>query len=196
MPKRLLDLILSIILLIPLLPVMIIIAILIRLESKGNPIFAQQRPGQHDKPFTIYKFRTMRVDTPDIPTNEFEERDKYITKVGKFLRITSLDELPQLLNIIKGEMSFVGPRPPVFSQKELRKNRNQSGVNNLKPGITGWAQINGRDSMDDKQKFKHDLYYLKNQSFWLDIKIIFLTFLKVIKRDGIIENEQNNNKKA
>ncbi|SDC07501.1 MULTISPECIES: sugar transferase [unclassified Candidatus Frackibacter] len=190
--KRLFDVILSSILLIVLLPILILIAILIRLESKGNPIFVQRRPGQYNKAFTIYKYRTMRIDTPDIPTNDFNDRDKYITKVGKFLRITSLDELPQLINILKGDMSFVGPRPPLFSQKQLIKNRKESGVNKIKPGITGWAQINGRDNIDDQQKFKYDLYYLKNYSFWLDLKIIFLTILKVIKSDDIIENEGNN----
>lgn len=130
----------------------------------------------------------MRIDTPDVPTNEFDERDKYITKMGKFLRVTSLDELPQIFNIIKGDMSFVGPRPPLFSQKELVKNRKKYNVDKFKPGVTGWAQINGRDDIDDDEKFEYDLYYKRNFSIWLDIKIIFITILQVIKQEGLIEN--------
>ncbi len=186
--KRLFDLIFSLILTVLLAPFLLLIALLIRLESKGSPIFAQKRVGQHSKPFTIYKFRTMRIDTPDVPTNEFDDRDKYITKMGKFLRVTSLDELPQLFNILKGDMSFVGPRPPLFSQEELVENRKKYGVDKFKPGITGWAQINGRDDIDDQQKFEYDLYYKKNYSLRLDLKIIFKTFLQVIKREGLIEN--------
>lgn len=187
MMKRLFDFIVSIILLFLLAPFFIIIALLIIIESPGNPIFKQKRVGQDSKLFTIYKFRTMRLDTPDIPTNDFKDRERYITKVGKFLRMTSLDELPQLWNILKGEMSFVGPRPPLFSQKMLVKKRKEYGIDKLKPGITGWAQINGRDNIDDEKKFEHDLFYYRNKSFWLDMKIIFLTFNRVIKRDGIIE---------
>ena len=197
--KRLFDIIFSLILIILLSPLLIIISILIRLESKGNPIFSQKRVGQESKSFTIYKFRTMRIDTPDVPTNEFDDRDKYITKMGKFLRITSLDELPQLFNIIKGDMSFVGPRPPLFSQKELVKNRKKYNVDKFKPGVTGWAQINGRDDIENNEKFEYDLYYKRNFSFWLDIKIIFITILHVIKQEGLIENndckkEVNNSK--
>jgi len=130
----------------------------------------------------------MRIDTPDVPTNEFNDRDKYITKMGKFLRVTSLDELPQLFNILKGDMSFVGPRPPLFSQSELVANRKEYGVDKFKPGITGWAQINGRDDIDDQQKFEYDLYYKKNYSLLLDFKIVLITFLQVIKQEGLIEN--------
>ena len=187
--KRFFDLLLAIILLIPFFPVIILIAILIRLESPGSPIFKQERVGENSQPFIIYKFRTMRIDTPDIPTNEFDDRDKYITKMGRFLRVTSLDELPQLFNIIKGDMSFVGPRPPLFSQEELVKNRKASGVDQFKPGVTGWAQINGRDDIDDDKKFEYDLYYQENQSLWLDLKILILTGVQVIKREGIMEND-------
>jgi len=130
----------------------------------------------------------MRIDTPDVPTNEFNDRDKYITKMGKFLRVTSLDELPQLFNILKGDMSFVGPRPPLFSQEWLVANRKEHGVDKFKPGITGWAQINGRDDIDDEQKFEYDLYYKQNHSLLLDFKIVLITFLQVIKREGLIEN--------
>jgi O-antigen biosynthesis protein WbqP len=186
--KRLLDIIFSLILSVLLAPFLLLIALLIRLESKGSPIFAQKRVGQHSKPFTIYKFRTMRIDTPDVPTNEFNDRDHYITKMGKFLRVTSLDELPQLFNILKGDMSFVGPRPPLFSQSELVVNRKEHGVDKFKPGITGWAQINGRDDIDDEQKFEYDLYYKRNHSLMLDFKIVVITFLQVIKREGLIEN--------
>ncbi|SDH61662.1 MULTISPECIES: sugar transferase [Halanaerobium] len=186
--KRLLDIIFSLILSVLLAPFLLLIALLIRLESKGSPIFAQKRVGQHSKPFTIYKFRTMRINTPDVPTNEFNDRDHYITKMGKFLRVTSLDELPQLFNILKGDMSFVGPRPPLFSQSELVVNRKEHGVDKFKPGITGWAQINGRDDIDDEQKFEYDLYYKRNHSLMLDFKIVVITFLQVIKREGLIEN--------
>jgi len=186
--KRLFDFVFSLILIVILSPFLLLIAILIRLESKGSPIFAQKRVGQHSKPFTIYKFRTMCIDTPDVPTNEFNDRDKYITKMGKFLRVTSLDELPQLFNILKGDMSFVGPRPPLFSQEELVENRKEYEVDKFKPGITGWAQINGRDDIDDEQKFKYDLYYKKNYSLLLDLKIVLITFLQVIKQEGLIEN--------
>ena len=186
--KRLLDIIFSLILTVLLAPFLLLIALLIRLESKGSPIFAQKRVGQNSKSFTIYKFRTMRIDTPDVPTNEFNDRDKYITKMGKFLRVTSLDELPQLFNILKGDMSFVGPRPPLFSQEWLVANRKEHGVDKFKPGITGWAQINGRDDIDDEQKFEYDLYYKQNHSLLLDFKIVLITFLQVIKREGLIEN--------
>ena len=186
--KRLLDIIFSLILTVLLAPFLLLISLLIRLESKGSPIFAQKRVGQHSKPFTIYKFRTMCIDTPDVPTNEFNDRDQYITKMGKFLRVTSLDELPQLFNILKGDMSFVGPRPPLFSQEELVANRKEQGVDKFKPGITGWAQINGRDDIDDEQKFEYDLYYKRNHSLLLDFKIVLITFLQVIKREGLIEN--------
>ena len=186
--KRIFDLLFSLILTIILAPFLLLIALLIRLESKGSPIFAQERVGQHSKPFTIYKFRTMRIDTPDVPTNEFNDRDKYITKMGKFLRVTSLDELPQLINILKGDMSFVGPRPPLFSQSKLVANRKKHGVDKFKPGITGWAQINGRDDIDDQQKFEYDLYYKQNHSLLLDFKIVLITFLQVVKREGLIEN--------
>jgi len=186
--KRLLDIIFSLILTVLLAPFLLLISLLIRLESKGSPIFAQKRVGQHSKPFTIYKFRTMRIDTPDVPTNEFNDRDQYITKMGKFLRVTSLDELPQLFNILKGDMSFVGPRPPLFSQEELVANRKKHGVDKFKPGITGWAQINGRDDIDDEQKFEYDFYYKRNHSLMLDFKIVLITFLQVIKREGLIEN--------
>jgi O-antigen biosynthesis protein WbqP len=190
--KRVFDLLFSLILTVILAPFLLLIALLIRLESKGSPIFAQERVGQHSEPFTIYKFRTMRIDTPDVPTNEFKDRDKYITKMGKFLRVTSLDELPQLFNILRGDMSLVGPRPPLFSQVELIENRKKYNVDKFNPGVTGWAQINGRDDIDDDEKFEHDLYYKRNISFWLDIKIILITILNVIKQEGLIENSDNN----
>jgi len=187
--KRLFDFIFSLILIVLLAPFLFILALLIRIETNGSPIFAQERVGQDSKPFTIYKFRTMRIDTPDVPTNEFNNRDQYITKMGKFLRITSLDELPQLFNILKGDMSFVGPRPPLFSQEELVADRKQHGVDKFKPGITGWAQINGRDDIDDKKKFEYDLYYKRNYSILLDFKILLRTFLQVIKQEGLIEHK-------
>ncbi|SDM32153.1 sugar transferase [Halarsenatibacter silvermanii] len=191
--KRMLDFILAIILSILLFPFMLIISLLIVIDTPGKPIFSQIRVGQNSKAFTIYKFRTMRTDTPDVPTNEMDNRDKYITSMGKFLRKTSLDELPQLYNILKGDMSFVGPRPPLFSQEMLVENRKESGVDQLKPGVTGWAQINGRDDMDDSEKFEYDFWYFKNRSLWLDIKIIFLTVLQVFKGEGVKENIEDSN---
>lgn len=167
---------------------LLMIAILIRLESSGPALFKQKRVGLHREKFICYKFRTMKDDTPDIATNKFVNRNEYLTKVGYFLRKYSLDELPQLFNIIRGNMSIVGPRPVIPEEKKLIKKRDQTGVYSLKPGVTGWAQINGRDHVNIEEKVELDTFYLKEQSFLFDIKIIFKTAFCVIKREGILEH--------
>ncbi len=171
--------IIAFILLFLLLPVILFITLTIFFES-GKPIFfRQQRVGKNNFNFTLIKFRTMTVNTPDLATNLIKNPDQYITRVGKILRTTSLDELPQLINIIKGDMNFVGPRPALHNQENLIKLRTQKGINSLKPGITGWAQVNGRDNLSSKEKVRFDNYYLKNKSFFLNMKIIFMTIFKI-----------------
>lgn len=175
-------------------PILLLVAIAIKLDSKGPVLFKQKRIGKHKVEFDIYKFRTMRTDTPkDLPTHMFENPDAYITKLGRFLRKSSLDELPQLFNILQGQMSFVGPRPALWNQYDLIEARDKKLVtakgsisaNEMKPGITGWAQVNGRDELEIKEKAILDGYYATKYSFWLDVKIFFLTVVKVLKSDGI-----------
>ena len=185
--KRIFDILVSGIFLIILSPLILIISIIIKLTSKGNIFFKQKRIGRLNKEFYIYKFRTMRTDTPDVATHLLKNPEKYITPIGKFLRKTSLDELPQLFNILKGEMSLVGPRPALYNQYDLKEMRNKEGINILVPGLTGWAQINGRDEISLEEKVKLDKEYLEKQSFCFDIKILFLTFFKVIKKEGVKE---------
>jgi O-antigen biosynthesis protein WbqP len=166
-------------------PILIIISIVIILDD-GFPIFfKQKRIGKNNIHFLIYKFRTMKKNTPDIPTHLMTHNKNVYTKIGPFLRKYSLDELPQLINIIKGEMNFIGPRPALYNQKDLIRERTKINIHHLKPGVTGWAQTNGRDELEIDEKVKMDFYYLKNQSFSLDIKILFLTFIKSIKSDGV-----------
>ena len=149
-------------------------------------LFKQERVGKNKKLFKIWKFRTMRIDTPkDMPTHMLQDADSYITGVGKFLRKTSLDELPQIFNILAGKMSVIGPRPALYNQDDLITLRTDKGVDKLLPGITGWAQVNGRDELSIPDKVALDVEYLNRQSFWFDIKILWMTFLKVIKRDGV-----------
>ena len=164
---------------------MFLVAMLVKLSSKGPVLYWSDRVGQHNKIFSMPKFRTMRVDTPDLATHLLTNPSQYLTPIGSFLRKSSLDEMPQLWSIIKGDMSFVGPRPALFNQDDLIELRTQYGVDRLVPGLTGWAQINGRDELPILDKVKLDVEYLKKQSLWLDIKIIFMTFLKVLARDGI-----------
>lgn len=196
--KSLLDFILSLIALILLLIPWLIISIFIRLESKGSILFKQKRVGKNKKTFTIYKFRTMRIDTPkDMPTHMLENAKSYITKTGKFLRKTSLDELPQIINILKGDMSIIGPRPALWNQDDLIKERDKYGANNIRPGLTGWAQINGRDELEVPVKAKLDGEYVQKMSLWFDIKIFFETIAKVFREEGIIEGEvQNKDKRS
>ena len=183
--KRTLDIIIASLGLIILSPVLLITAILIKLESKGPIIFKQLRAGKDSNPFYIYKFRSMRIDAPNKSTNEFKNAEDFITKIGKAIRKTSIDELPQLFNILKGDMSIVGPRPVILKEKDLIQLRKEYNIDSLIPGITGWAQINGRDTIGDMEKVKYDYEYLKSKSIKLDIKIMCMTALKVIKRSDI-----------
>lgn len=186
--KRIIDLILSLMGLVILSPVFIIICILIKIDSKGPVLFKQKRVGINKSYFNIYKFRTMYTDTPkDMPTHMLSNPDAYITKVGKVLRKTSLDELPQLFNIIKGEMAVIGPRPALYNQYDLIEERDKYKANDIRPGLTGWAQIHGRDELEIKEKAKLDGYYTEHISFLLDIRCFFLTIASVLKSEGVVE---------
>ncbi|MEG1311601.1 MAG: sugar transferase [Romboutsia sp.] len=182
--KRFIDIIISIAGII-LAPIFLIISILIKLESDGLIIFKQLRARKNSKPFYIYKFRSMKNDAPTLSTNEFDDANLFITKTGRFIRKTSIDELPQLINILKGDMSIVGPRPVILDEKELILLRQKYNIDIILPGITGLAQINGRDSIGEKEKVKLDYQYLKNRSLILDIKIVFITIFKVLKKSDI-----------
>ncbi|WP_036303315.1 sugar transferase [Methylotenera sp. L2L1] len=159
--------------------------LMVRGTSKGPALYWSERVGQNNVIFKMPKFRSMRVDTPAVATHLLANPDHFLTPIGSFLRKTSLDELPQLLSIINGDMSFVGPRPALFNQDDLINLRTQHGVEKLLPGLTGWAQINGRDELPIPDKVKLDVAYMQQQSFWFDVKIIVLTFFKVLRRDGI-----------
>lgn len=186
--KRLIDIVLSIIGLVILSPVLLGIALLIKLESTGPVLFRQKRIGIHKKHFGIYKFRTMRVEAPkDTPTHMLNDPDRYITKLGRFLRKTSLDELPQILNILKGEMALVGPRPALWNQDDLVAERDRYGANDVLPGLTGWAQINGRDELEIPVKAKLDGDYVKRMSFMFDLKCVLGTFVSITRQEGVLE---------
>jgi len=185
MLKRMFDVVLVLILIVFLLPVYMIVSLLIVI-TMGSPIlFKQKRPGKDGKIFEIYKFRTMTDETDE--KGGLLSDEKRLTKMGKFIRSTSLDELPQLFNVLKGDMSFVGPRPllveylPLYNEKQKKRH-------NVKPGITGWAQVNGRNSISWEEKFDYDVWYVEHQSFLLDMKILWMTFLKVFDRSGISSN--------
>jgi O-antigen biosynthesis protein WbqP len=162
-----------------------LLALLVRLTSKGPAIYWSDRVGQHNAIFRMPKFRTMRVDTPAVATHLLSDPQQFLTPIGSFLRKSSLDELPQLWSIVKGDMSFVGPRPALFNQDDLISLRTQYGVDQLKPGLTGWAQINGRDELPIPKKVELDAEYLRRRSFWFDMTIILLTFQRVLQKDGI-----------
>lgn len=183
--KRLLELILSLILIISIFPLLIIIAIVIKYDSKGPIIHWSKRVGRNNNLFEMPKFRTMQENTPQLASHLLEVNDKNITKVGSFLRKYSIDELPQLFSIIINDMSFIGPRPALFNQHDLIELRNKYNIQSLKPGITGWAQINGRDELLISQKVELEKFYLNNKSIILDIKIIFLTFFYVFRSKDI-----------
>lgn len=191
--KRLFDFLMSLIATIILSPVILIVALAVKFTSPGPMLFKQRRIGKDNVEFEIYKFRTMRIDTPNVPTHLLENPEQWITPVGKFLRKTSLDELPQLFNILKGEMSIVGPRPALYNQLDLKEMRTKVEVHKLVPGLTGWAQINGRDEIPLSLKVNLDKEYLDKMSFLFDIKIIFMTVLSVLKRDGVQEGKAENN---
>jgi len=167
-----------------LIPVLLV-GIMVRLTSKGPILYWSDRVGRDNKIFKMPKFRSMQIGTPAVATHLLSDPDRYLTPIGSFLRKSSLDELPQLWSIIKGDMSFVGPRPALFNQHDLIELRTSNGVHKLLPGLTGWAQINGRDELPISQKVALDIEYLQNKSLFLDIKIIFLTGLKVLRRDNV-----------
>lgn len=186
--KRIIDFILALLGLVILSPAFLAIIIAIKLDSKGPILFKQKRIGIHKSHFNILKFRTMRINTPkDTPTHLLENPDQWITGVGKFLRKTSLDELPQIINILKGEMSIVGPRPALWNQYDLIAERDKYGANDVPVGLTGWAQINGRDTIELEDKARFDGYYAENLGLILDIKCFFGTITSVLKRDGVLE---------
>lgn len=186
--KRILDFSLSTVGLVILSPVYGILVIAIKADSKGPILFKQKRVGIHKQLFNIYKFRTMSIDTPkDTPTHMLKNPDQYITKVGRFLRKTSLDELPQIFNIIKGEMSIIGPRPALWNQEDLIAERDQYGANDVRPGLTGLAQISGRDELEIPIKAKLDGQYVKSISFPFDCRMFFKTIISVLKNEGVQE---------
>lgn len=180
--------ILSVTAIIILSPMMLLIALVIKIDSKGPVFFKQKRVGKNKKHFMIYKYRSMYTDTPaDMPTHLLKDPNAMITKVGKILRKTSLDELPQLINILKGEMAIVGPRPALWNQYDLIEERDKYKANDIRPGLTGWAQINGRDELEIDEKAKLDGYYVDHLNFFMDMKCFIGTFLSVIKSEGVVE---------
>ena len=194
--KRALDFILSLCACIILSPILIVLCIAIKIDSRGPVLFKQKRVGIHKTYFSIYKFRTMRIDTPkDMPTHMLKDPDQYITKVGRFLRRSSLDELPQLFNILKGDMSCVGPRPALWNQDDLVAERDKYGANDVIPGLTGWAQINGRDELEIPVKAALDGEYVRKMGFWFDTRCILGTFTSVLKADGVVEGGTGEMKK-
>lgn len=186
--KRGIDIILSLCGLILLSPIYLLLLILIKIDDPGTVLFKQKRVGIRKTYFNILKFRTMKMSTPkDTPTHLLENPDQYITSIGKFMRKTSLDELPQIAQIFTGKMSIIGPRPALWNQYDLIKERDKYGVNEIKPGLTGWAQINGRDELPIEIKAKFDGEYVEKMSFRFDCRCFFGTILKVLKSDGVVE---------
>ena len=191
--KRTLDIVLSFIGMIVLSPFFLLLVLAIKLDSKGPVLFKQKRIGLHKKHFYILKFRTMRIDTPkDTPTHLLENPEQWITKVGKFLRKTSLDELPQIWNIFVGDMSIIGPRPALWNQYDLIEERDRYGANDVLPGLTGWAQIHGRDELPIAKKAELDGYYVQHLSFGLDVRCFFGTIKSVAKSEGVVEGGTGN----
>ncbi len=189
--KRVLDIVVSTIGLIVASPLFLILAVWIKLDSNGPVFFLQRRIGIHRSTFNIFKFRTMRIDTPrDLATHLLKDSDRWITRAGRFLRKTSLDELPQLVNILRGEMSVIGPRPALWNQDDLIALREQYGANDVVPGLTGWAQVNGRDSISLEEKARLDGEYTSNVSFLMDIKCLFMTVGVVLNRKGYSEGQR------
>ena len=183
--KRIFDLTLAVVAGIFLLTPVLLLAVLVRLTSKGPVLYWSERVGRNNAIFKMPKFRTMRVGTPAVATHLLSNPDSYLTPIGSFLRKSSLDELPQLWSILKGDMSFVGPRPALFNQHDLIELRTEQGVHELVPGLTGWAQVNGRDELPIPDKVKLDVEFLHRQSLWFDIRILWMTFVKVLRRDGV-----------
>lgn len=190
--KRPLDVLIALVALIVFSPLFLLIALCIRLDSPGPIFFRQKRYGQHRQLFEIYKFRTMRTDTPkDVPSNDLHGASSFITPVGKVLRKTSLDELPQLWNILRGDMALIGPRPALWNQYDLMELRDKYGASDIRPGLSGWAQVNGRDylSRDLEKKARRDGEYARHITFGFDLKVFLLTLVKVVRRQGIVEGD-------
>ena len=186
--KRCLDFFIALIALVILSPVFVIVAALIKLDSPGPVFFTQKRYGRNKRFFRIYKFRSMRADTPkDVPTDALQRADSFITPLGHVLRKTSLDELPQLWNILKGDMALIGPRPALWNQYDLMALRDRNGSSRLRPGLSGWAQVNGRDAIELEEKAKYDGVYAQNVSFLFDLKCLWLTVAKVARGEGVVE---------
>ena len=183
--KRIIDLIILFVSVFLFVVPMLIIAIAIRLSSKGPALYWSDRIGKNNRIFRMPKFRTMMIKTPEVATHLMTNPNQFITPIGGFLRQTSLDELPQLLSVLKGDMSFVGPRPALFNQDDLISLRTENGLDKLLPGVTGWAQVNGRDDLSMPKKIELEIEYMHKKSFWFDLKILWLTFLKVINRKGV-----------
>ena len=183
--KRFFDLVLSVLAALVLLVPVLLVALAVRLTSKGPALYWSDRVGRNNVIFKMPKFRSMRVGTPAVATHLLADARSHLTPIGSFLRKSSLDELPQLWSILVGDMSFVGPRPALFNQQDLIAMRTEQGVHSLVPGLTGWAQVNGRDELPIPEKVKLDLAYLQRQSLWFDVRILWLTFVKVLKRDGV-----------
>lgn len=183
--KRLFDVFLCVLIIFILLLPLIVIAILVKATSAGPVLYWSDRVGRDGKIFKMPKFRSMQVGTPTVASHLLDNATKHLTPIGSFIRKSSMDELPQLWSILIGNMSFVGPRPALFNQYELTELRTQKGVHILLPGLTGWAQVNGRDELPIEQKVAFDFEYLRRKGFWFDMKILFLTFFKVLKRDGV-----------
>ena len=183
--KRIIDILLSVGISIILLLPILLIALLVRFTSNGKILYWSDRVGKNGVLFRMPKFRSMQVDTPTVATHLMTNPNAFLSPIGVFLRRLSLDELPQLYSVLKGDMSFVGPRPALFNQDDLIALRTEKGVDKLLPGITGWAQVNGRDELSIPDKVALDVEYLNRQSFWFDIKILWMTFLKVLKREGV-----------
>lgn len=183
--KRLLDLVLALVIAVTLAIPVLLVAVLVRLTSSGPALYWSDRVGRNNKIFKMPKFRSMRIGTPAVATHQLVDPKRYLTPIGNFLRKSSLDELPQLWSILVGDMSFVGPRPALFNQSDLIALRTERGVHKLVPGLTGWAQINGRDELPIPEKVKLDVEYLQRRSFGFDIRILWLTFVRVLRRDGV-----------
>ncbi|GAB7027949.1 sugar transferase [Geotalea toluenoxydans] len=183
--KRVFDFMFSFVVLLFFIMPMLLVALLVKCSSPGPILYWSDRVGKNNAIFKMPKFRTMRTDTPAIATHLLSDPDRYLTSIGKFLRKSSLDELPQLWSIVRGDMSFVGPRPALYNQQDLIQLRTEKGIHILKPGLTGWAQINGRDELPIPVKVQYDEYYLRHRSFLLDLEIMLMTFFKVLRSDGV-----------
>ena len=183
--KRLFDLFLGLLFMALLVVPMLVLAFAVRATSQGPALYWSDRVGRGNNIFRMPKFRTMKFDAPAVATHLMSDPDAFLSPIGRFLRRTSLDEIPQLLSILKGDMSFVGPRPALFNQHDLIALRTEKRVNQLVPGLTGWAQVNGRDELPIPEKVVFDVEYMERRSFWFDMKILWMTFLRVVKRDGV-----------